>query len=143
MVNPWVLSFHIIFMVAWFSGLFYLPRLFMYHTLSEDALSRTRFCTMEKKLFWMIMTPAGVLTTFFGHLLFAERIDYYLHAPWMWVKLGLISVLWCFHIICGYLLYQFRNNRFIFSARFYRFFNEIPTLLLIGIVMMVIVKPVL
>ncbi|EKD45075.1 MAG: hypothetical protein ACD_70C00085G0003 [uncultured bacterium] len=142
-MEHWILAFHLIFMVAWFAGLFYLPRLFMYHAQSSDVISHQRFIIMERKLFWMIMTPAGILTTLFGHWLFALKTDYYLHQPWMIAKLFCVFLLWMFHLSCGYLLYRFKKNTNPFSVTFYRFFNEIPTVLLIAIMIFIFVKPLL
>lgn len=140
MIFSWILALHIIAMVAWFAGLFYLPRLFVYHAMSEDAISHARFKTMEHKLFWMIMTPAGILTTLFGAWLLHLRPEL-LHHTFFIVKLLLVSLLWCYHVYCGYLMEELKYDRNRFSHRFYRFFNEIPTILLFGIVIMAIVKP--
>lgn len=137
----WILAFHIIFMVAWFAGLFYLPRLFIYHALSQDQISIDRFKIMEKKLFYMIMTPAGILTTAFGLWLLSSHWHWYLSQGWMHFKLGLVLLLWIYHGYCGYLLSCFRHHSNRRSVRFYRWFNEIPTLLLIAIVILVVVKP--
>ena len=140
MLFHWLLAFHLIAMVAWFAGLFYLPRLFVYHAMSNDAVSQARFKIMEHKLFWMIMTPAGIVTTLLGLLLLHYRPDLLQHIFFM-IKLALVFLLWCYHIYCGYLLNAFKNNRNRFSQKFYRVFNEIPTVLLIGIIVMAIVKP--
>lgn len=140
MLFSWLLALHIIFMVAWFAGLFYLPRLFVYHTMTTDEAGLARFKTMERKLFWMIMTPAGILTTLFGMLLLHLKPDLLQHTFFI-VKLLLVFALWCFHIYCGYLMQAFKIDRNRFSQKFYRFFNEIPTLLLFGIIIMAIVKP--
>lgn len=137
----WILAFHIIFMVAWFAGLFYLPRLFMYHTLSTDQISIDRFKVMERKLYWIIMMPAAILTSIFGLWLLFLHYDYYSHLWWMHGKLILVIMLWAYQLFCGYLLQQFKNDKNQFSSVFYRFFNEVPTLLLFGIVILVIVKP--
>jgi len=137
----WVLAFHVVAMVAWFAGLFYLPRLFVYHAEASDAISQERFKVMERKLFWMIMTPAGVLTTLLGLVILIPNWALYLDQPWMLGKLILATFLWGYHICCGFLLNAFRDNRNPFSSKFYRFFNEIPTLLLIAIIILVIVKP--
>jgi protoporphyrinogen IX oxidase len=137
----WILAFHIIFMVAWFAGLFYLPRLFMYHTLSRDLISIDRFKVMEKKLFYMIMTPAGVLTTFFGIWLMVCNWQWYRTQGWLHLKIFLVLVLWIYHGYCGYLLRLFRKDLNLKTAGFYRWFNEIPTLLLIAIVILAVVKP--
>lgn len=137
----WVLSLHIIFMVAWFAGLFYLPRLFMYHTLSIDQISQARFKIMERKLYRMIMTPAAILTSAFGVWLLLFNWSWYLQQGWMIAKLSLVVLLWIYHLFCGYLLEQFERDQNYFSSKFYRFFNEVPTLFLFAIIMLAIVKP--
>ncbi|OGT53126.1 MAG: TIGR00701 family protein [Gammaproteobacteria bacterium RIFCSPHIGHO2_12_FULL_41_15] len=137
----WVVAFHIIFMVAWFAGLFYLPRLFVYHVATKDALGNQRFKVMEHKLFFYIMTPAAILTTIFGVWLLTFNIEYYLHAGWLHWKLMMVVLLWAYHVYCGMLMYQFAQDNNQRSERFYRIFNEIPTLLLITIVILVVVKP--
>lgn len=137
----WVLAFHIIFMVAWFAGLFYLPRLFVYHTMSEDKISIDRFKVMEKKLFYFIMTPAGILSTIAGLILISFNLRYYMSAGWMHAKLLFVLILWMYHIYCGILLTRFKHDQNRFSTKFYRWFNEIPTVLLIVIVILVVVKP--
>ncbi len=137
----WVLSFHIIFMVSWFAGLFYLPRLFLYHSLSQDVLSIERFKVMEKKLFFAIMTPAGVLTTVFGLWLLSKNLSWYSTQRWMLTKLVLVGILWIYHGYCAYLLNRFKQNLNRLSPTFYRWFNEAPSLLLIAIVILVIVRP--
>ncbi|HLD84498.1 MAG TPA: CopD family protein [Coxiellaceae bacterium] len=137
----WLLAFHLIFVVTWFAGLFYLPRLFVYHASAVDQPSCDRFKIMEHKLFWMIMTPAGILTTLFGHWLFALRDTYYLHQPWMLAKLSCVALLWFYHGICGFLVMRFKQNRNALSPTFYRFFNEVPTLLLFAIIILVVVQP--
>lgn len=137
----WILAFHIIFMVAWFAGLFYLPRLFVYHAMSSDSISTERFKVMEHKLFFYIMTPAGILTTLFGIWLLTFNWYGYLAAYWMHAKLALVVLLWLYHLYCGKLLFAFKKDTNQYSQRFYRIFNEIPTLLLIAIVILVVVKP--
>lgn len=137
------LAWHIIFMVTWFSGIFYLPRLFVYHSevRPDDQESQDRFKTMERKLFWIITTPGGILTTFTGIMLLRYNLDYYSQAGWMHAKLSLVSLLWLFHIYCGYCLKRFRSNQNTHSRRFYIFFNEIPSVILITVVLLVILKP--
>ncbi len=137
----WVLSFHIIFMVAWFAGLFYLPRLFVYHAASHDVIGVERFKVMERKLFWYIMTPAGVLTSIFGVWLLLLDWQAYLTMGWMHAKLLLVFLLWCYHVYCGHLLQQFAYDKNRLSSKFYRFFNEFPTFVLIAVVILVVVKP--
>ncbi len=137
----WVLSFHIIFVVSWFAGLFYLPRLFVYHANTTDQISLDRFKIMERKLFYIIMTPAGILATIFGLWLLSLNAGYYLGEGWMHAKLALVAALWAYHIYCGVLMGAFKHDRNRYSSKFYRFFNEVPTLLLFAIVILVVVKP--
>lgn len=137
----WILAFHIIFMVAWFAGLFYLPRLFLYHAMADDVISIERFKIMEKKLYWMIMTPAAMLTIIFGIWLLSFNWGYYLHENWMIAKLICVFLLLGYHHACGKMLKKFKANANQYSAKFFRFFNEAPTLILILIVILVTVKP--
>jgi putative membrane protein len=134
-------SLHIIAMVAWFAGLFYLPRLFVYHADAVDTISIERFKIMERRLFRAIMWPAAVLTTVFGGWLMSYNAPYYSHAGWMQAKLGLVVLLWVYHLLCGRMVKQFACNQNVHSSRFYRVFNEAPTLLLIGVVFLVVLKP--
>lgn len=135
----WIKSLHVIFMVTWFAGLFYLPRLFVYHAMSQDSISIERFKIMERKLFYGIMTPGGVLTVIFGLWMW---LGYGITGGWMHIKFALVVVLIAYHIYCGKLLNNFKNNRNTRSHVFYRWFNEFPVLLMIAIIMLVIVKPV-
>ena len=128
-------------MVAWFAGLFYLPRLFLYHSLSTDRISIERFKIMEHKLFYFIMTPTALLTTGLGILLLIGNWSWYRTQGWMHAKLTLVIILWAYHGYCGYLLQRFKQETNRLPAKFYRWFNEVPTLLLIGIVLLVVVKP--
>ncbi len=137
----WVKAFHIIAMVAWFAGLFYLPRLFVYHAGATDLVSSRRFKLMEQRLYYAITWPAGVVTTALGLALITYNPSYYLHAKWLHIKVTLVLVLWAYHIFCGYCLKKFKNDKNSNSAKFYRFFNEIPTILLLVIVILVVVKP--
>lgn len=134
-------AFHIIAMVAWFAALFYLPRLFVYHSEAQDKISLDRFKVMERRLYYGIMWPAGLATTVLGLWLITDAPHYYLKAGWMHAKLMLVLFLWCFHLFCGRCLKQFKQERHLKSAIFYRALNEIPTILLIGIVLLVVVKP--
>lgn len=134
-------GFHIIAMVAWFAGLFYLPRLFVYHTDMGEKAGKLLFCTMERRLYYAIMYPAAVTTTLLGLGLVYYNANYYLHAGWMQVKLVLVAVLWVFHLFCGHFVKQFSRKKIVHSSRFYRVWNEIPTLLLIAIVLLAVVKP--
>ena len=135
----WIKSFHIIFMVAWFAGLFYLPRLFVYHTLSEDNISIERFKVMERKLYVGIMTPCMILTVGLGLWLW---LGYGFRGGWLHTKLALVLVLIAHHFYLGKLINDFKHDRNAHGHVFYRWLNEIPTLpVLIGIVILVVVKP--
>lgn len=138
----WIKSLHVIFMTTWFAGLFYLPRLFVYHAMTEDEISNERFKIMERKLFYGIMTPGGILTIVFGLImLFGYAWQAYSNMLWLHIKLGLVVILIVYHIYCGKLLKDFKHNRNTKSHVFYRWFNEFPVLLLIAIVILVIVRP--
>ncbi len=137
----WVKAFHIIFMVTWFAGLFYLPRLFVYHAIADDSTSIGRFKVMERKLFFGIMTPGAVLTIFFGIWLITY-LPGYLNTIWMLMKLGLVFLLIFYHIWCGVLVKRFKQDQNQHSHIWYRWFNEAPVLALIAIVILVVVKPI-
>ena len=138
----WIKSFHIIFMVTWFAGLFYLPRLFVYHALAEDEISNQRFKIMERKLFFGIMTPGAILTVGFGAWMLMKNWDAYMIGYWMHIKLGLVWLLVFYHIWCGFILKTFRDDKNTRSHVWYRWFNEAPVLALVAIVILAIVKPV-
>ena len=134
----WVKAFHIIFMVTWFAGLFYLPRLFVYHVDALDPTSMRRFETMERRLFWM-MSIGAIGTVCCGLWL---MLGWFLPIPgWLDIKLGLVILLLLYHIHCYTLMRNFRLGRNRHSARFYRWFNELPSLLLVAIVLLVVLKP--
>jgi len=138
----WIQSLHIIAIVAWFAGLFYLPRLFVYHADSmDDTRGKERFKIMERRLYYGIMLPAAFATVFFGILLFCAAPTYYLHAHWFHVKLLLLILLIGFHIYCGALCTAFKQDKNKHSSLFYRILNEIPTLFLASIVILTVVKP--
>ena len=137
----WIKAWHIIFMVTWFAGLFYLPRLFVYHAMSDDPISNARFKIMERKLFWGIATPGGILTIALGLWMLLAHWDAYLAFGWMHAKLALVVLLIGYHIGCGKLLLDFKHDRNAKNHVWHRWFNEIPVLILIGIVILVIVKP--
>lgn len=135
----WLKSFHIIFMVAWFAGLFYLPRLFVYHAMATDDISIARFKIMERKLYVGIMTPCMVLTLALGTWLW---LAYGFTGGWLQTKLALVAVLIGQHFYLGKLMQDFKHDRNQHGHVFYRWLNEIPTLpLLIAIVVLVVVKP--
>ena len=134
----WVKALHIVFMVTWFAGLFYLPRLYVYHAMSDDRASIERFKVMERKLYYGIMTPGAVLTVVFGVWLW---LGYGFSGGWLHAKLALVGVLVAYHLWCGRLLGTFRGDRNTRSHTWYRWFNEVPVLLLLAIVLLVVVKP--
>jgi len=138
----WMKAFHIIFMVTWFAGLFYLPRLFVYHATCEDEIGLARFKVMERKLF-LIMTIGAVLTVLFGiGMLVAYAWEAYAHTSgWLHVKLTLVTGLIAYHIWLWFLMRGFRNDANVHGEGFYRFINEIPALLLVAIVILAVVKP--
>lgn len=137
----WLKAFHIIFVVCWFAGLFYLPRLFVYHVESKDRVSSERFKIMERRLYYGIIWPSGILTTIFGVLIVLENPLYYLSAGWFHTKLTLVLLLWVIHLLDGHYLKAFRDDQNKRSELFFRLFNEVPVLFLIGIVILVVVKP--
>lgn len=137
----WIKAFHIIAVICWFAGLFYLPRLFVYHAMTEDEVGRERFRVMERKLYRGIMNPSLALTILFGGWLIALNPAYYLQAGWMHAKLTLVVLLLVYHHFCGRYLRDFRDDRNRHSHVFYRWFNEAPVLALIAIVILVVVKP--
>jgi len=118
-----------------------LPRLFVYHTLTEDSAGRERFKVMEHKLFYSIMNPAAIATSFFGFMVMSYDMKGYMHMGWFHAKLSLIVLLICYHIYCGYLVAVFKRDKNSKSHVFYRIFNEIPVIFLVGIVILAIVKP--
>ena len=134
----WIKSLHVIFMVTWFAGLFYLPRLFVYHAMSDDLASLERFKVMERKLYYGIMTPGAVLTVFFGLWLW---LGYGISGGWLHAKLALVIVLIAYHFYCGKLLADFKHDRNRHGHVYYRWFNEIPVVILIAVVILVVVKP--
>jgi len=139
----WVKAFHVIFMVTWFAGLFYLPRLFVYHAMSDDEISNERFKVMERKLFYGIMTPGGIVTLILGlWMLFDYALQAYTGFLWLHIKLLLIAILIGYHIYCWKLVKDFKNDQNQHSHVWYRWFNEFPVILLVAIVILVIVKPV-
>ncbi len=138
----WLKAFHVIGVISWFAALLYLPRLFVYHAqivVHDDPLGNARFKIMERKLFG-IMTIAAVIAIGFGAAMLTVSPDY-LMMRWLQLKLVLVLVLIGYHGACFALLQQFATDRNSHSERWYRVFNELPALLLIGIVILVIVKP--
>ena len=134
----WVKALHIVFMVTWFAGLFYLPRLFVYHAMSSDTVSIERFKIMERKLYFGIMTPGALLTVVFGLWLW---LGFGRTGAWLHAKLLLVAILIGYHLYCGKLLAEFKRDANHHSHVWYRWFNELPVLLLLGIVFLAVVQP--
>jgi putative membrane protein len=135
----WVKSFHIVFVVSWFAGLFYLPRLFVYHALTTDAPGNERFKLMERKLYYGIMTPSAILTVISGAWLW---LGFGITGGWLYAKLALVAILIAHHLWLGKLMRDFRADRNRHGDAFYRWINEIPALpALVLIVLLVVFKP--
>jgi protoporphyrinogen IX oxidase len=134
----WIKALHIAFMVTWFAGLFYLPRLFVYHAMSTDTVSHDRFKIMERKLFFGIMTPGALFTIVFGVWLW---MGYGFAGGWLAAKLALVALLVAYHVYCGMLLADFKHDRNRHSHVFYRWLNEFPVVILFAVVILVVVKP--
>jgi putative membrane protein len=134
----WVKAFHVIFVVTWFAGLFYLPRLFVYHALTSDTAGVERFKLMERKLYYGIMTPGAIVAVVLGLWLW---LGYGIGGGWLHAKLALVILLIAYHVYCGRLLKAFRQDRNRHSHVWYRWFNELPVLILIAVVLLVVLKP--
>lgn len=137
----WVKAFHLISIVTWFAAIFYLPRLFVYHASADDQISNERFKIMERKLYRGIMTPSMVIVIGLGIWLVSYSPQYYASAGWMHAKLALVALLVVYHFWCGRIVRQFRDDANQRSHIFYRWFNEAPVFLLLGIVLLAVVKP--
>ena len=137
----WLKAFHIIFVVTWFAGLFYMPRLFVYHSGATDEVSRERFKIMERKLYRIIMNPSMILTLVFGIWLLVESWQAFSSQVWMWLKIVLVVLLIGYHHYCLRIIKAFAQDQVIHSEKFFRIFNELPSLVLIGAVILVVVKP--
>ena len=145
MLVLWIKAFHIISVVTWFAGLFYLPRLFVYHAMSGDAISNDKFKVMERKLYYGITTPSAIVAVGLGIWLV---VGYWWAAflngtgmGWLHVKIVLVAILIAYHLLCGKFLKDFKQDRNRHSHKFYRWFNEFPVLILIAATILVEVKP--
>ena len=136
----WVKAFHIIAVVCWFAVLFYLPRLFVYHAMAEDQISKDRFKIMERKLYRGIGTPSMVATIALGFWTASYNWAYYSQATWFWLKVTLIAILVGYHHMCGHLLKVFKEDQNVKSHVFFRWFNEFPVFILIAAVLLVVVQ---
>ncbi|HLT03402.1 MAG TPA: protoporphyrinogen oxidase HemJ [Pseudomonas sp.] len=141
MLYLWLKALHLIAMVCWFAGLFYLPRLFVYHAMSEDQVSRERFCVMERRLYRGIMLPSMLATLIFGIGMLVLNPILFTTGGWLHAKLTLILLLVGYHHLCGAQMKLFATGRTPRSHVFYRWFNEVPVLFLLAIVILAVVRP--
>lgn len=141
-------ALHIIFVVTWFAGLFYIPRLFIYHTEAQDKsptenkILSDQFKIMEKRLWYGITWPSAILTGIFGISMIHNYMPLTEH-PWLMVKLSLVVFLYIYHFFCGYLLKNIQQDHFVLSSFQLRLWNEVATIFLIGIVFLVVLKNIL
>lgn len=139
-------ALHIIFVVSWFAGLFYIVRLFVYHTEAqhkeenEKRILSAQFEIMESRLWWIISTPAMILSIIFGTWMILLNADYYLNAPWMQLKLAFVGVLLIYHFVCQKILFDLKNGSFRWKSNGLRLWNEVATLCLVAIVFLVVMK---
>lgn len=140
MTYLWLKALHIIAMVCWFAGLFYLPRLFVYHAMSNDSISHERFCIMERKLYRGIMHPSLAATFILGVAMLAMN-PALLKMPWMHIKLSLVSLLIVYHFSLGVFIKRFTNQQNSKGHVFYRWYNEAPVLFLLAVVCLAVIKP--
>ena len=136
----WVLAFHIIAVICWFAALFYLPRLFVYHAMSEDEISIERFKVMQRKLYRGIANPSMIATIIFG-LWLVTLVPAYLNEIWFQLKAGLVLLLIGYHHMCLSYMKRLAEDRNDKTHVYFRVFNEVPVLILVGIVILVVVKP--
>lgn len=137
----WLKAFHVIAVVCWFAGLFYLPRLFVYHAMSQDSISLERFQVMERKLYRGIMWPSLLATWALGLAMVVAGWDVYRTQHWLHVKLLLVLALTGYHLACGHFRKQLLTQPQYKSHVFWRWFNEAPVLVLVAVVILVVVKP--
>ena len=137
----WIKALHIIAVICWFAGIFYLPRLFVYHAMAEDDISKERFILMERKLLRGIMNPAAIASLTFGFILMWMNWSSYQGQGWLHAKLSLVLLLIIYHIMCRKLWMDFSQGKNRHGHVYYRWFNEFPVLLLVGIVILVVLRP--
>ena len=136
----WLKAFHIIFVVCWFAGLFYLPRIFVYYAAAEDRATRETLATMSRKLYRFV-TPFMILAIGLGLAIVHLNVDYYLSATWLWLKLAGVAFLVVYHFQCGRYVKRINEHSDDHSHVFYRFFNEVPVVFLFAIVILAVLKP--
>lgn len=140
MLYLWLKALHIIFVISWFAGIFYLPRLFVHYCMADDVKTHLRLCIMMRKLY-NFTTPFAVLTLCFGLWMVALNPDYYKNAAWFYAKLSLVCLLFMYHFYNGQLVARFERNENIRGDKFYRVYNEAPVLAMFAIVIFAVVKP--
>lgn len=140
MLYLWLKAFHIIFVVCWFAGIFYLPRLMVNHAMVSDAATRAQLLQMEQKLYRFI-TPFALITVALGAWLTLLNWDAYRSQLWYWLKISLVIGLLLYHWQCGRYIQRFANNDINHGHVFFRWFNEVPVFALFGIVLLVVLKP--
>ena len=136
----WLKAFHIIFIVCWFAGLFYLPRIFVYYAASNHPQTRTQLAIMARRLYRFV-TPFMYIAIALGVAMMSTNLEYYLAAKWLWLKLAGVAFLVGYHIQCGRYVYQINENQDTHGHVFYRFFNEVPVIFLFSIVILAVLKP--
>ena len=136
----WLKAFHIIFVVCWFAGLFYLPRIFVYYAASENPDTKAQLALMARKLYRFV-TPFMYIAIGLGVAMITLNFDYYLHATWLWLKLAGVAFLVVYHVQCGRYVHLINQQKDQHSHVFYRFFNEVPVLFLFLIVILAVTKP--
>lgn len=137
----WLKAFHIISVITWFAGIFYLPRLFVYHAACKDEISIERFKVMEHKLYRLIMMPSMVITLALGLTMLAIGWQGLSVQAWVWVKIVLVGLIIAYHFHCGYIIKTFAEDRQQRSERFFRIYNELPVLVLIPVILLVVLQP--
>ncbi len=140
MLYLWLKVLHIVSLISWFTGIFYIWRLFVYHSMTESEETRSTLATMQEKLIRIIMTPAAISTIFFGTWMFILQWDVFSTMWWIWIKVFLVSILVFQHGLAIYFRKRLLSG-VIYPHKMFRMLNELPTLLMIGIVIMVVVKP--
>ena len=136
----WIKALHIIFIITWFAGLFYLPRLFVHHAMSDNPECNERFKIMERKLY-RFTTPSMALTILFGVILLVPNWNIYASFGWMYVKLFFVVLLIIYHLWCGRIVKTFANDENTKTHVWYRWFNEAPVIALFAIVILAVIKP--
>ncbi len=134
-------AIHLFFMVAWFAGIFYLPRLFVYHAMTRDSQSQALLKTMERRLLYFV-TPFALFTLLSGiALIYTYGLEWFKHSGWLHAKLTLVTLLYVYHGYCFVLLKRFKENSNTRSDKFYRVFNELPVLILLAVIFLAVTKP--